>query len=143
MSISQSIFITVDAVIFLKEDKRKSLLLIKRKNKPYKEQWALPGGFVEDEERVAYACQRELNEETGLDLNLDEFTFVNYFDAPKRDPRSRTITFVFKAEINQRKEIKGNDDAAEARWFDVDNLPKLAFDHSEIIQKALSSNTEN
>lgn len=55
----------------------------------------------------------------------------------KRDPRSRTLTFAFTAEIDKRIEVKGNDDADEAEWFNLENLPKLAFDHSEIIQDAI------
>lgn len=138
MPISQSIYTTADAVVFLKEERERFVLLIKRQNEPYKEQWALPGGFVEDDELIIKACQRELKEETGLNLSLKSFRFLNYYDSPNRDPRSRTITFVFIAEIDKRIQVRGEDDADEAHWFNLRNLPKLAFDHSDIIQDALN-----
>lgn len=140
MTVEQSIYITADAVVFFKEEAQIFLLLIKRKNNPYKEQWALPGGFVDDDELVINACQRELKEETSLNLAVKKFSFLNYYDSPHRDPRSRTISFVFTAEIDKKIKVKGNDDADEAQWFSIENLPKLAFDHSEIIQNALSKN---
>ena len=80
------------------------------------------------------ACQRELKEETGLDLEVEQFNFLNYYDSPKRDPRSRTISFTFLAEIESRVGVKGNDDADEAQWFNIDELPELAFDHFEILE---------
>ncbi|SDG83088.1 NUDIX domain-containing protein [Psychroflexus sediminis] len=137
MSYSPSIFITVDAVVISKEDQHNFVLLIKRKNEPFKNQWAFPGGFVEKEELVQRACQRELKEETGLGINEKDLSFLDYYDQIGRDPRSRTITFAFTAFIDSRTEVKGDDDAAEARWFDAQHLPKLAFDHSEIIRDAL------
>lgn len=140
MSYSPSIFITVDAVVILKEEQHNFVLLIKRKNEPYKNQWALPGGFVEKDELVKTACQRELNEETGLDLDESVLEFLDYYDQIGRDPRSRTVTFAFIAEIDKRSDVKGSDDADEALWFDLKNLPTLAFDHSEIIQHALNRN---
>lgn len=136
MSIQQSIYNTVDAVIFLKENNQLFILLIRRKNEPYKDHWALPGGFVDTNELVVEACKRELKEETGLDLKSEDLHFSNYYDKIDRDPRSRTITFAFTAYIDKRKEVKGDDDAVEAKWFEVQDLPKLAFDHFEIIEDA-------
>lgn len=136
MSINQSIYVTVDALVFLKQEQSRFILLIKRKNEPFKNLWALPGGFVEDGELVVNACQRELQEETGLNINSSQLEFSKYYDKQGRDPRSRTITFAFTAEINEKMEVKGNDDAVEARWFNLQNLPKLAFDHTDIIQDA-------
>lgn len=138
MSISQSISITTDAIIVLKEEQKNYVLLIKRKNEPYKDQWAFPGGFVDHKELVVNACQRELKEETRLDLGLEKFSFLNYYDSPQRDPRSRTITFAFTAELDKRIEVKGNDDADEAQWFNLENLPKLAFDHFIIIRDTIN-----
>ena len=109
-------------------------MLIIRLNEPFKSQWAFPGGFVDDDEIVVKAFQQELKEETGLDLQVKQFNFLNYYDSPIRDPRSRTISFVFVAEIDKRVGVKGNDDADEARWFDIDNLPELAFVHFEIFE---------
>lgn len=140
MPYSPSIFITVDAVVICKESQQYFVLLIKRKNDPYKNKWALPGGFIEKDELVKNACQRELKEETGLDLDESDIEFLDYYDQIGRDPRSRTVTFAFIAEIDKRMEVKGSDDAVEAFWFDFQNLPALAFDHSEIIQDALNRN---
>ncbi|MFD0931178.1 NUDIX domain-containing protein [Psychroflexus salinarum] len=136
MSKLQSISVTVDAVIFFKEEQERFLLLIKRKRDPFKNHWALPGGFIDADELVINACQRELKEETNLDLSLDQFRFLSFYDKPNRDPRSRTITFAFVAEIENRIEVKGDDDADEAKWFNIQNLPKLAFDHLKIIKDA-------
>lgn len=137
MPYSPSIFITVDAVVISKEEQHRFVLLIKRKNEPYKNQWAFPGGFVEKDELVKRACQRELHEETGLDIDEKDLSFLDYYDQIDRDPRSRTISFAFTAVTPARAEVKGDDDAEEARWFDVQDLPKLAFDHSEMIRDAL------
>lgn len=137
MSILQPINITVDAVIFSKENQELNLLLIKRKNEPFKNHWALPGGFVNADELVVKACQRELKEETHLDLNSDQMKFLGYYDKQDRDPRSRTITFAFLAVIDYKIKVEADDDAGEARWFNFQDLPELAFDHYEIIEDAL------
>lgn len=133
----QSIHITVDIVVFYKKRQKTFILLIKRKNDPFKDSWAFPGGFVDNNELVINAGKRELKEETGLDLNIDAFKFLNYYDALDRDPRSRTVSFAFLAETDEQKEVKGNDDAQDAKWFPLEKLPKLAFDHSEILQDAI------
>jgi 8-oxo-dGTP diphosphatase len=137
MSYKQTFNLTVDAVIFCKENQYTYVLLIKRKNEPFENQWALPGGFIDVDELIVEACRRELKEETGLDLTADHFQFLNYYDAQNRDPRSRTISFGFFAEIEKCQNVYGEDDAVEARWFHLQNLPKLAFDHSDIIQDAV------
>ena len=129
MSISQPINVTVDAVIFSRENQELNLLLIKRKNKPFKNHWALPGGFVDADELVVKACQRELKEETHLELNSDQLKFLGYYDKQDRDPRSRTIAFAFLAVIDNNTKVKADDDAVEAQWFNLQNLPELAFDH--------------
>ena len=104
------------------------MLLIKRKNPPFG--WALPGGFVDLRESLEEAAAREAQEETGLQVeNLDQF---RAYSAPDRDPRQHTITNVFTA--RGRGQIRGGDDAAEARVFNFDTLPKdLEFDHARII----------
>ena len=139
MSIKQKIYITVDALVLFKQKHQQFLLLIKRKNNPFKNQWALPGGFVDNDELVVNACQRELKEETGLDLNVNNFHFLDYYDQPDRDPRSRTVTFAFIVYIEHKIEVEGNDDAVEACWFDLNDLPELAFDHSKIIKATLNT----
>lgn len=139
MPISQQIYVTVDAVVFAKLKKSSYLLLIKRENKPFEDSWALPGGFIDTDEPVKQACQRELQEETGMSLDLNQLKFFNFYDEVNRDPRSRTITFAYLAQLNSLNEVKGDDDATEAKWFNIKKLPKLAFDHLEIIKDALTT----
>jgi 8-oxo-dGTP diphosphatase len=118
--------LTVDGAII----KNYKILLIKRKNDPFKGKWALPGGFVEYNERVEQAVIREVFEETGLKTEIIEL--VGIYSDPNRDPRGHTVTVVFLLEINNGK-INSGDDADEARFFNLDNLPVLAFDHNNII----------
>lgn len=126
--------VTADCIVFNKDHGILSLLLIKRKNEPYKDCWAFPGGFINIEESAEDAAKRELKEETGLDvLNLHQ---LRAYSDPNRDPRERVITIAFIA-ISEKKDVKGNDDAVEAGWFSINNLPPLAFDHYQILQDAL------
>ena len=124
--------LTVDAIIYVKDSERFSLLLIKRGREPFLGQWALPGGFVEMDELLEESCLRELKEETGLQLsNIRQY---KVFDAVDRDPRGRTISVIFYAELESQKEVRGGDDAALARWFPFFDLPQMAFDHYQIVQ---------
>ena len=120
--------LTTDGVI-IKDNK---LLLIKRKNEPFKNKWALPGGFVEYGEKVEDSVTREVFEETGLKTKINNF--FNVYSDPDRDPRGHTITLVYSLEIVGGN-LKGNDDASEAKFFELDNLPELAFDHGKIINQ--------
>ena len=124
--------LTVDAIIYVKDSERFSLLLIKRGREPFLGQWALPGGFVEMDELVEESCLRELKEETGLQLS--DIRQYKVFDAVDRDPRGRTISVIFYAELESQKEVRGGDDAALARWFPFFDLPQMAFDHYQIVQ---------
>lgn len=112
------------------------VLLIKRGSDPYKGYWAFPGGFVNPDETAEQGAVRELQEETGLQAPyLEQF---EVFSTPNRDPRQRVVTvpfFVLTTEMN----AVAADDAAEAQWFPVDDLPSLAFDHKEIFEKAMAS----
>ena len=121
--------LTVDALILKKETAE--VLLIQRAIEPFKNQWALPGGFVNMDELLETACLRELEEETGL--KLDRLSQFKTYDAIDRDPRHRTISVVFCGFAEKDAEVKGGDDAANAAWFKIDELPQLAFDHSMII----------
>ncbi len=123
--------LTVDCLIFRKEPVLQ-LLLIQRKFPPFENNWALPGGFVEMEEDLIEAAKRELNEETGLD-GIDLFQ-LQTFGKPGRDPRGRTISVVFWGESANEKSVIAGDDAQKARWFTISKLPKLAFDHEEILK---------
>ncbi|MDN3670498.1 NUDIX hydrolase [Echinicola jeungdonensis] len=128
--------LTVDMVIFSED--LKQLLLIQRKNPPFKDCWAFPGGFVEINELIVHAAHRELKEETGLsNIELKNFGF---FDAVHRDPRERVVSFAFTGKTPVSKPIKAKDDAKNVQWFPVGNLPNLAFDHLEILLKAIKAN---
>ncbi|HEY0838583.1 MAG TPA: NUDIX hydrolase [Vulgatibacter sp.] len=119
---------TVDCVIELPDGR---IVLVRRKNPPHG--WALPGGFVDEGERLDLAAIREAKEETGLDVALTE-QFFTYSD-PRRDPRKHTISTVFLA--TAEGEPLGADDAEEAKAFAPDSLPDLVFDHEEILADVL------
>ncbi|MBP5536036.1 MAG: NUDIX hydrolase [Bacteroidales bacterium] len=123
--------LTADCVVFSIVEGRVSVLLIRRANAPFKGQWAFPGGFLDMDETVEECARRELREETGLDLgNLEQ---LKVFSTVDRDPRGRTVTVAFVAVVGH-VEVCGGDDAAEAAWFNINDLPSpLAFDHDEIM----------
>jgi 8-oxo-dGTP diphosphatase len=122
--------LAVDGVI-IKEDR---ILLIKRKNEPYKDKWAIPGGFVEYGETTENAVLREIKEETGLEAVIDRL--VGVYSDPRRDPRKHVVSITYLLKEVKGKE-EGGDDAKEAKWWDVNKLPELAFDHKYIINDAL------
>ena len=128
--------LTVDAVIFSKTDEGLKVLLIRRAYEPFTDRWAFPGGFVNIDEVIDDAVYRELKEETNLsNLTLKRF---DIFDSLDRDPRERTVSVVYYGFINEyHVPIKAGDDAKYTKWFPVNNLPELAFDHSEILNKIL------
>lgn len=129
--------VTVDCVIFGYEKNSLQLLLIKRGLEPYRGTWALPGGFVKMDETLDEAAKRELTEETGLQQVYMEQMFT--FGAVHRDPRDRVISIAYLALVNlsDTAQVKGDTDAEEAAWYEVNELPKLAFDHQEIVKLAL------
>jgi len=126
--------VTTDCIVSRNINSHTEILLIKRLREPYQNQWALPGGFVEIDEDLLEGAQRELLEETGIEeINLKQF---KTYGTPGRDPRGRTISVIFYGEFaEQDKSVKAGDDAAEVHWFDMDQLPDLAFDHSNIIKE--------
>ena len=129
--------VTVDAVVFSVRAGGTDVLLIKRKKDPYKGQWAVPGGFIEMDEELEDAVARELNEETGLTgVRLEQ---LRAFGKCGRDPRGRQISVAFTGTITEgRDKVRAGDDAAEARWFNIRNLPEnMAFDHDEMIRTAI------
>lgn len=130
----QEVAVTVDSVVFCNANNEFKVLLIKRKNDPFEGQWALPGGFINESEDLITAAKRELKEETGIDVKTMEQ--VRAFGAPGRDPRGRTISIAFVSRIFCEEDLKAGDDAGEASWVDIKDLPKLAFDHAEIIEAA-------
>lgn len=124
--------LTADGVIIRKG----KILLIKRKNEPFKGKWALPGGFVEYGERVEDTVIREVYEETGLKTIVNKI-FGIYSD-PNRDPRGHIITVVYLLDIKDG-ELKHDDDASDAKFFDIKDLPELSFDHNIIIKDIFRS----
>jgi len=122
--------LTVDGIVL--EDER--ILLIKRKNQPFKGKWALPGGFVEYGEKTEDATVREVLEETGLKTKINHLAGV--YSDPKRDPRGHTVSIVYVLDIFSG-ELKSGDDACDAKFFDLKNLPDLSFDHEGIIKDIL------
>ncbi len=127
--------ITVDTVVFKNSGNEPSVLLIERKNPPYQGKWALPGGFVDMDETLEEAVSRELLEETGITgVDLKQ---MHAFSTVERDPRGRTISVVFWGVVSDNETARAGDDAADARWFSINNLPDLAFDHKEIVAMAL------
>ena len=125
--------VTLDCVIFGFDGEKLNVLLIERRFDPYQGCWAFPGGFLEMDESAEEGARRELKEETGLDT-----AFVKQFHTfskPDRDPRERVLTIAYYALLHI-SEVKGQDDAARAQWFPLNDLPTLAFDHEEIFQKA-------
>lgn len=120
--------VTVDCIIVAEE----KLALIKRENEPYKDHYALPGGFVEDE-TLETAAERELEEETGI-IGADLEQFKAYGD-PDRDLRGRIVTIVFSGRLESIQELKPATDAKDAQWFPLDDLPELAFDHKKILEE--------
>ena len=125
--------VTTDCVIFGFDGERLQVLLVERGIEPYKGRWAFPGGFLKMDETAEEGALRELKEETGLEgAYMEQF---HTFSAPERDPRERVITIAYYALV-KIQEVKGGDDAASARWFPLDEIPSLAFDHDYILRMA-------
>jgi 8-oxo-dGTP diphosphatase len=123
--------VTVDIVV-LSEESEPKVLLIRRKHEPFIGRWALPGGFVDINETLEAAAQRELAEETGLQAH--ELVQVHTFGDPGRDPRGRTISVVYLIRVNRsRIHPRAADDAASVDWHLLRRPPELAFDHAEIL----------
>jgi len=127
--------VTVDIVIFTIQKGVLKVLLVKRRIAPFIGQFAIPGGFVLEDEDLEQAALRELKEETGVaDVYLEQ---LYSFGDPKRDPRGRVVTIAYFALISADRKLEAGTDAAEAAWYPVDKLPALAFDHSAILNYAL------
>lgn len=130
--------VTVDAIIIDKENKNK-ILLIERKNNPHKGMWALPGGFIEIDENLEDSIKREVLEETSLE-NI-EFVQFKAFGDVGRDPRGRTIVVVFYGFCENPEKAIAGDDANTLKWFPINDLPALAFDHKKIITEFLNQHS--
>ena len=126
--------VTTDCVIFTYEDRKLKVLLVRRGAEPYKGKWAFPGGFLRMDETAEQGALRELHEETAL--KPSSIGQLGVFSDIDRDPRERVLTVAWYALVKP-SEVMGGDDADEAAWFPVDDIPPLAFDHGEILRVAL------
>ncbi len=129
--------VTVDCVVFGLDQGALKILLIERNSPPFAGCWALPGGFVDQNETLDAAARRELQEETGLgEVFLEQ---LYSFGDPGRDPRGHTVTVAYYALVRQdRHTPQAATDASDAAWFPVNKLPRLAFDHDRIVQTAVA-----
>lgn len=131
-----SIQVTVDVVIFALRESELQVLLIQRGVPPFKDRWALPGGFVLEGESLEEAARRELSEETGVrDVYLEQ---LYTFGDPDRDPRGRVVTVAYYALLtSETAPLVAGTDAGAARWMPARAHPPLAFDHEDILRCAL------
>lgn len=129
--------LTVDAVVFGFDGSGLQILLIQRGLEPFAGQWALPGGFVHDDETLEAAVRRELEEETSVHaVYLEQF---HAFSAIDRDPRERVVSVAFWALVRKSDHrAAAATDAADAQWFPITDLPSLAFDHADIAAAAIT-----
>jgi 8-oxo-dGTP diphosphatase len=130
--------VTVDVVTVALLPGRRQVLLVKRKNPPFEGLWALPGGFVQPHEPLEAAARRELREETGAEpAHLEQ---LHTFGDPGRDPRGWTISVAYLVLLDVEgladSQIRAGSDALDVAWFDLDDLPPLAFDHADILAHA-------
>jgi len=139
--------VTVDLTIFTVADTDLKVLLIQRKGHPFKGKWALPGGFVDvgdaqkdQGESLDTAAHRELAEETSLPEGSCFLEQLYTFGNPGRDPRMRIISVAYYALVSPDKAplVRAGDDAADAQWFSVSELPELAFDHEKVLDTAVT-----
>lgn len=126
-------FVTADSVVV--KASTNELLLIRRKNEPFKGHWALPGGFLDFNEDLEAGAIRELEEETKIVLT--SMKQIGAFGKPGRDPRGHMVAVAYYAEVDDSVQAEAADDAAEIGWFPLNNLPELAFDHGESIKMAI------
>lgn len=137
MNDTNDIRLTVDCVVFGFDDGDLKILLIRRKIAPFAGRWALPGGFVLEDESVDDAARRELAEETGIERLYLEQLYT--FGEPARDPRGRVVSVAYYALVNlSEHQLHASTDAADAAWFSVSDVPSLAFDHGDILETALA-----
>lgn len=128
--------VTVDIAVFRRTGEHAEILLIRRKKDPFAGSFALPGGFVDEMEPLEQAARRELCEETGLEV--ETLHQLGAYGDPGRDPRGHTVSVAHVTVSDDSQPVSGNDDASEARWFLIDQLPDLAFDHDQIVNDAVA-----
>lgn len=127
--------VAVDTAVFRRRAGALEVLLIQRRNEPFKGRWCLPGGFLDEDEAAEDAALRELREETGLRLSALEQ--VHAFSEPDRDPRGHVVSITHAAVISGARAVRSGSDAVGVGWFDVKRLPLLGFDHGRAIRLAM------
>lgn len=128
------------AVFDLCHNEPPHVLLVLRKNEPFKDMWALPGGFLNEDEELEECAARELFEETGLDIDVSDLDQAFAIGRKIRDPRTRIISVVYTTVVDRTKHsVRADDDAKDVGWFAIDELPSLAADHKSIIRNALGA----
>jgi 8-oxo-dGTP diphosphatase len=126
--------VTADCIVITREAEPK-VLLIQRGDEPFKGGWAFPGGFMNMDETTEQCAIRELEEETGL--RVSKVQQIGAYSKVDRDPRDRTVTVAYLVMVDHPVAVTGQDDAAKAQWFPINNLPPLAFDHEDIMRNAM------
>lgn len=130
--------LTADVVVLARTPGGPAVLLVRRAHEPFEGSWALPGGFVDEGETPEAAARRELEEETALRLEAP-LSLVGVYGEPGRDPRGWMVSAAYLAMLDRQAVVKGGDDAAEAAWIPVSDIPRLAFDHEVIVRDALAA----
>ncbi len=132
----ETIHYTADTILLTPNKRAGTLpfdvLLIERGCAPFQGRWALPGGWVDADETSRAAAARELGEETGIDVDPTALRQLGVYDAPDRDPRGRYVTVAYTLIVDRTAPTAG-DDARQARWWPLNQLPSLAFDHADIL----------
>jgi 8-oxo-dGTP diphosphatase len=124
--------VTADGIVTRGSD----ILLVRRRNEPFKGSYALPGGFLNYQEELEECVVREVAEETGLKTSI--VGLVGVYSAPDRDPRGHFVTAVYHLQAVSGT-LRAGDDASTAEWVPMDHLPRLAFDHGKIVQEFLTA----
>lgn len=137
MTTEQNIKVAVDAIVFGYSQHQLHVLLVQQKYGPMKERWVLVGGFVKDDEALQAAVERELREEAGIAVNYLEQLYT-FGDDLQRDPRMRVVSVAYFALVNSTElRLQADTDAADARWFPLNELPSLGYDHNHILHVAI------
>lgn len=131
--------LTADLTVVADTPSGPAVLLVLRSTESdaYPGWWALPGGYLETGETFLDAAEREAEEETGIAVPRADIRFVGVYDTPDRDPRGRVVSGAHAVRLGDAPGVEGRDDAAEAAWWPIENLPKLAFDHDQVLHDAL------
>lgn len=139
--LNQNIYFTTDVLVFSGTKENLEILLIERKYPPYQGCWAIPGGFLEDDEEIEDGARRELEEETCVIVT--DIHLIGNYGKVGRDSRFRTITAAYYSYFENKPDAKAADDAKNVNWFSINKLPEIAFDHDEIIQDAIRLISDN